>query len=151
MKLQSLSVAAFAVSILVSGSLRAHARPVTTADLSGKMICWSNGHIQSFEADGKSAGSDYTDGTWSIGANGVEIDVASGGGANVDIEIQPDGTFTFEAMNGGATQRGAGKSVRESRFNMPMLKARNCAGMAETWKPTIPVGNMSIAATERGL
>ena len=107
MTLQSLSVAAFAVSVLLV-SLPADARPVTTADLSGKMICWSDGHIQTFEADGKSASPQYTDGKWSVSANGVRIDVASGGGANVDIEIQPDGTFTCEATNGRCDPEGSG-------------------------------------------
>jgi hypothetical protein len=108
MKLQSLSGAAFAISILLASSSPILARPVTTADLSGKMICWSGGVIQSFEADGKTATSKFADGAWSVGANGVRVDFPDGG-VNVDIEIQPDGTFTSEYTAGGATQKGTGK------------------------------------------
>ena len=109
MKLRTLPIPAFAISILLAGSLPVHARPVTAADLSDKMICWGDGHIQSFEADGRTASSDYTDGKWSVGAKGVRIDGASGGGANVDMEIQPDGTLTFEVAIGGETHKGTGK------------------------------------------
>jgi len=108
MKLQPLPVTVFAISVLLASSLPAHARPVTTADLSGKMICWSSGVVQSFEADGKSAASGkYADGVWSVSANGVRLDFP-GGGANVDMEIQPDGTFTSEFTDSGGTHKGAG-------------------------------------------
>jgi hypothetical protein len=116
MKLSSLPIAAFAISIFLASSSPVDARPVTAADLSGNMICWSNGHIQSFEADGRSAGADYADGKWSVDANGVRIDVSSGGGANVDMEIQPDGTFTFEAKNGGETKKGTGKVCKTKPY-----------------------------------
>jgi hypothetical protein len=109
MKLPSLPITAFTISILFVSSSPVLARPVTTADLSGKMICWSNGVIQSFEADGKSASSQYADGAWSIGGNGVRSEFPGGGGAIVDMEIQPDGTFTFEVTNGGETQKGTAK------------------------------------------
>ena len=45
MKLRYLPIPAFAISNLLVGSLPVHARPVTAADLSGKMICWGDGHI----------------------------------------------------------------------------------------------------------
>lgn len=108
MTLQSLSAAAFAISIFLV-SAPADARPVTAADVAGKMICWNGGDVQAFSADGKTAQSNkFADGKWSVGADGVRIEFA-GTSANVDIEIQPDGTFTFEATNGGVPQKGAGK------------------------------------------
>ena len=108
MKLPSLPIAAFAVSILLVSSSPVQARPVTAADLAGKMICWGDGNIQAFSADGKTANRQFQDGAWSVGANGVRIDVGSGG-ANVDIEIQPDGTFTSEWTDSGGTHKGVGK------------------------------------------
>jgi hypothetical protein len=107
MKLPPLPITAFAISIFLV-SARADARPVTAADLGGKIICWGDGNIQAFSADGKTANRQLQDGTWSVGANGVRIEGA-GGGANVDIEIQPDGTFTSEFSDSGGTHKGVGK------------------------------------------
>jgi len=108
MKHDALLLSAAAVSLLFTSASPAGARPVTTADLAGKIICWGDGNIQAFSADGKTANRQFQDGTWSVGANGVRIE-AAGGGANVDIEIQPDGTFTSEFSASGGTHKGVGK------------------------------------------
>src|SRR5271165_6775482 len=108
MKLRPLPLTAFAISVFLA-SAPAVARPVTAADLAGKMICWDDGNIQAFSADGKTANRKFQDGAWSVGADGVRIEVGGGGGANVDIEIQPDGTFTSEFTDSSGTHKGVGK------------------------------------------
>ena len=151
MKLQSLSVAAFAVSLLLAGSLPAHARPVTAADLSGKIICWSDGHIHRSRltagpralitqtANGRSAPS------------GVRIDVASGGGANVDMEVQPDGTFTIEAANGGETHKGTGKICQGKPISWADVEGKKTCWEGGDVETDFPGENLSIASRGRGL
>ena len=136
MKLQSLSVATFAISIFLV-SLPVDARPVTTADLSGKMICWSGGVIQTFAADGKTGNTKYGTGTWSVGANGVRVDF-TGGGANADFEIQSDGTFTSEWTDGGGTHKGTGKVCRSKLLPYADLIGKKLCwdgGETETYFP----------------
>ena len=136
MKFQSLSLPAFAVSIFVV-SAPADARPVTTADLSGKMICWSGGVIQTFEADGKTGSSQYFSGTWSVGANGVRIDWTDGG-ANLDIEIQSDGTFTSEIVGSGGSQKGTGKTCQGKLLSYADVEGKKLCwvgGETETYFP----------------
>ena len=138
MKLQSLSVPAFTISILFGSSLPAHARPVTPADLSGKMICWSGGVVQTFEADGNTGRSPYGSGTWSVGANGVRIELTDAGGANFDIEIQSDGTFTSEYVDGGATHKGTGKICQGKPLSYADLEGKKLCwfgGDVETYFP----------------
>jgi len=68
------------------------AEMATTADLSGKKICWDNGNISSFFADGKYSSPVLGNGTWSASSKGVEIH-ADAGGVLLDVDRQPDGTF----------------------------------------------------------
>ena len=77
------------VSVLLSP---ATAEMATTADLSGRKICWDNGNISSFFADGKYSSPVLGNGTWSATTKGVEIH-ADAGGVLLDVDKQPDGTF----------------------------------------------------------
>jgi hypothetical protein len=130
MKLSSLPIAAFAISILLASSSpvdAVDARPVTTADLAGKIICWGDGNIQAFSADGKTANRQFQDGAWSVGDKGVRIDFP-GGGADVDIEIQPDGTFTNEWTDSGGTHKGTGNICKAK-----LLRYADVAGKKLCW------------------
>jgi hypothetical protein len=66
-----------AVAITVGFSLLllspAIARPVTSADLSGKKICWNTGDVENYYAGGKYSSPSWGDGTWVVTAAGVEI------------------------------------------------------------------------------
>jgi hypothetical protein len=109
--MRSLPISALAISIVLALSLPACARPVTAADLAGKIICWADGSVQAFSADGKTANRQFGDGAWSVGANGVRIDFPSGGAGSVEIEIeiQLDGTFAAEYSDSLGTHKGTGK------------------------------------------
>ena len=77
---------------VVSAALAA---PVSSADLSGRSICWDNGSVSSYGAGGTYSNSMSGHGTWSMTAGGVHIHtdrydyVAS-------IQKLPDGTFHAE-------------------------------------------------------
>jgi hypothetical protein len=68
------------------------AAPVSSADLSGKSICWDNGSVSSYGAGGKYSNTMSGHGTWSMTGAGVHIHtdrydyVAS-------MQKLPDGTF----------------------------------------------------------
>ena len=89
----SLSAAA-AVLSLASLSI-ADAAPVTSADLSGKKICWNDGSVSSYGRGGKYSNNMTGDGTWSMAGGGVHIHtdrydyVAA-------MQKSPDGTFQAE-------------------------------------------------------
>jgi hypothetical protein len=62
---------AFVLSVaLYSAALAA---PVTSADLSGKKICWNNGSVSSYGRGGKYSNNMTGDGTWSMAGGGVHI------------------------------------------------------------------------------
>jgi hypothetical protein len=87
--LPSLTAAATLSLALVSAALAA---PVSSADLSGRSICWDNGSASSYGAGGAYSNSVSGHGTWSMTGGGVHIHtdrydyVAS-------IQKLPDGTF----------------------------------------------------------
>jgi len=90
--LSPLSVASVLSVALYSAALAA---PVTSADLSGKKICWSNGSVSSYGHGGKYSNNMTGDGTWSMTGGGVHIHtdrydyVAA-------MQKSPDGTFQAE-------------------------------------------------------
>lgn len=85
------------------------ARQVTTADLSGKKICWNDGGVETYYAGGKYSGSGYGDGTWAVTAAGVEVRAKTGSWA-ADIEKLADGTFSSAVVPyGGQTWRFTGQ------------------------------------------
>jgi hypothetical protein len=73
----------------------AYAAGVTTADLSGKKVCWDNGSISRYGAGGKYSNNMTGDGTWSMAGGGLHIHtdrydyVAT-------VQKAPDGTFHAE-------------------------------------------------------
>ena len=109
MKHDALLMSAAAVVILFTSASPADARPVTAADLAEKIICWDDGGVQAFSVDGKTASRQFANGKWSVGANGVRVDLPDGGGANIDFEIHPDGTFAYQYSDIGGTHKGSGK------------------------------------------
>ncbi len=68
--LSPLAVASVLSVALYSGALAA---PVTSADLSGKKICWNNGSVSSYGRGGKYSNNMTGDGTWSMAGGGVHI------------------------------------------------------------------------------
>jgi hypothetical protein len=91
-----------AISLSLTSS--AIARPVTTADLVGKKICWSNtvwGEDTAVYLPGnKVIGSVYGVGAWEITALGVELR-NSWFTTLANIQKLPDGTFTSDYLAGG--------------------------------------------------
>jgi hypothetical protein len=83
------ALGSFLASVLLSPAL---ADPATTADLSGRKICWDNGNISSFSADGKYSSQILGQGTWVATAKGVEIHTPDEG-VILDVDKQSDGTF----------------------------------------------------------
>jgi hypothetical protein len=82
--------------------LDALARPVTTADLSGKTICWNDGDRQTYSPGGKFSSTRWGTGTWRVTANGVQIHAHPGGNGLIDIRLR-HGTYsltTYSNLNG---------------------------------------------------
>jgi hypothetical protein len=85
----TLTAAATLSVVFVSAALAA---PVSSADLSGRSICWDNGSASSYGAGGAYSNSMSGHGTWSMSGGGVHIHtdrydyVAS-------VQKLPDGTF----------------------------------------------------------
>src|SRR5271169_6331479 len=79
----------------------AMARPVTTADLSGKTICWGNGNGSiTYHPGGKSSGTFWGEGTWRVTSVGVETSTKYF--KNIfNLQILDDGTLTSDANFGG--------------------------------------------------
>jgi hypothetical protein len=71
---------------------------VTSADLSGKKICWSSGIISTYGAGGKFSSNRSGEGTWSVTAAGVEVNASNGSGHS-NIEKMPDGSFKATYVN----------------------------------------------------
>jgi hypothetical protein len=88
-RLLSLTAASMLSLAVVSAALAA---PVSSADLSGRSICWDNGSVSSYGAGGTYSNSMSGHGTWSMTGGGVHIHtdrydyVAS-------VQKLPDGTF----------------------------------------------------------
>ena len=79
-----------AISLVFTAS--AFPAPVTTADLSGKTICWDYGLISTFCPGGKYYANMAGNGTWRVTSVGVEIRAEHWNGI-YDIDKQPDGTL----------------------------------------------------------
>jgi hypothetical protein len=151
MKLSSLPIAAFAISILLVSSSPVDARPVTTADLADKMICWESGNVQAFSADGKTANRQFQDGTWSIGDKGVRVNWP-GGGADVDFEIQSDGTYTSERKDsGGTTHKGAGKICKGKPQKLADLAGKKTCWDFGTVETDFPGGKFNTSDNGEGI
>jgi hypothetical protein len=92
------------VSLAVSAPLAialhgaALAAPVTEADLSGKKICWANGAISDFHADGTFSGNSAGQGAWAIRPEGVQVTIQHSSSVAA-IDKLPDGTFKGSFAN----------------------------------------------------
>ena len=72
------------------------ARPVTSADLSGKTICWDDGTKETYQPGGKTSQTFWGEGTWRVTSVGVE----KRGKIYMNIwavQILGDGTLTAAA------------------------------------------------------
>jgi len=76
------------------------ARPVTSADLSGKKICWNDGDVQTYYAGGKYSSTGEGNGTWAVTGAGFEVKAQNATWA-ADIERLADGTFTSDIAGPG--------------------------------------------------
>jgi hypothetical protein len=90
--LHRLSAIGSAIAISMVFTASAFPTPVTTADLSGKKICWDDGLVGTFSPSGKYQSSRSGAGTWLVNSVGVQIRTERYSGL-YDIDKQPDGTF----------------------------------------------------------
>jgi len=77
---------------LLSAALAA---PVTSADLSGKKICWNNGSVSSYGAGGRYSNNMTGEGTWSMAGGGVHIHTDRYDYVAI-MQKSADGTFQAE-------------------------------------------------------
>jgi len=79
-------------SFLISPVL---ARPVTSADLYNKKICWNNGNVQTYHSGQKFEETYGGAGTWSIGIAGVIEWHTQKWSDSYRADIANDGTFNI--------------------------------------------------------
>ncbi len=100
-----LSLSAAAAVLSLASLSGANAAPISSADLSGKKICWNNGSVSSYGRGGKYSNNMTGDGTWSMAGGGVHIHtdrydyVAA-------MQKSPDGTFQAEITAAHITTTG---------------------------------------------
>ena len=98
----SLFATAFACAALCATAADAQlgrptqSRPVTTNDLVGKKICWSDGGIGMFAANGQFTNKKGKQFPWSVNEPGV-VQI---GNHYVQYEILPDGSFYYHRFCG---------------------------------------------------
>jgi hypothetical protein len=68
------------------------AAPATSADLSGKKICWNNGSVSSYGHGGKYSNNMSGEGTWAVSGGGVHIHTDRYDYL-AHVQKLPDGTF----------------------------------------------------------
>ncbi len=83
----------------------ASAAPVTSADLSGKTICWDNGSASTYGRGGKYSNNLSGEGTWSLTAGGVRIHTDRYDYVAV-VQKRRDGTFHAVVAEMGITSTG---------------------------------------------
>jgi hypothetical protein len=76
----------------------ATAKPVTTADLAGRTICYNNGEKATYLRGGKYVNSKFGNGTWAVTAAGVQLHAGDFSGI-FDFEVQPDRTISLPSVN----------------------------------------------------
>jgi len=94
-------VSLIAIGLSISFGLQSYAfaSPVTAKDLSGKKICWDYGNVSTFGPGGKYSSPLVGEGTWSVTSVGIQIATSHFTGI-MDIDKQPDGTFTSHLEKG---------------------------------------------------
>ena len=96
--------AAFALSLAFCSG--APAAPASSADLSGKKICWDNGSASNYGPGGKYSNTMSGEGTWSMTAKGIHVHtdrydyIAS-------IEKLPGGSFQAVILGAGIKSTGS--------------------------------------------
>jgi hypothetical protein len=95
-----LTTIASTVAIFVIVTAEALAAPATTADLSGKKICWDNGNVGTYSAGGKYSSTMVGTGTWRVTSVGIELHTQGYSGYQ-DVDKRPDGTFNSALEHGG--------------------------------------------------
>lgn len=78
---------------------------MTSADLSGKTICWDNGSASTYGRGGLYSNTLIGQGTWSVTANGVQIHTALYSYL-ADVQKLPDGTFHAVVVGRGIESAG---------------------------------------------
>jgi hypothetical protein len=69
-------------------------KPVTTADLAGRTICYNNGEKATYYSDGRYENNVIGNGTWSVTSTGVDLETDSLK-AIIAIEIMADGIVSI--------------------------------------------------------
>ena len=90
--LSYLSPIGSAVAIFLVFTPPASAAQATTADLSGKKICWENGLVSTYFPGGKYYSTIAGNGTWRVTSIGIEVHAEHWSGY-FDADKKPDGTF----------------------------------------------------------
>ena len=90
---KALSPIAVCLAVSLPLSAPAIARPVISADLSGKKFCWNDGGTETYRADGKYSSTHDGEGTWVVTPKGVQISTNQIRGL-ADMQKLSDGTFT---------------------------------------------------------
>jgi predicted secreted protein len=83
----------------------AWAATVTSADLSGKKICWDNGSVSTYNHGGKYSNNLSGEGTWSVTASGLQIHTERYDYVAI-VEKLPDGTFHAVVAAAGINSTG---------------------------------------------
>ncbi len=101
-----LSIVAAGAALSLVSLAAANAAPVTSADLSGKKICWNNGSVSSYGAGGKYSNNMTGNGTWSMAGGGVHIHTDR---YDYMATMQKSGDGTFQAEIAAAHIKSTGK------------------------------------------
>jgi hypothetical protein len=150
MKQVAFLTTAAAISLLFISSGPAAAAPATSADLAGKMICWADGNIQAFSVDGRAASRKFTDGKWSVGAHGVRIQVGDFD-AEIDFEIQADGTITSEYADKRGNHKGVGKFCKGKPQKLSDLAGKKLCWDGDVVETDFPGGKFDTSDNGDGM
>jgi hypothetical protein len=83
----------------------APAAGITSADLSGKKICWDNGSASSYDSSGHYSNNVSGEGTWAVTAGGVSIHTQRYDYVAA-MQKLPNGAFRAEIAAAGMTLNG---------------------------------------------
>jgi hypothetical protein len=100
--LSQLATASIVSLALVSG---AQAAGVTSADFSGKRICWDNGSTSTYSPGGKYSNNMSGEGTWAVTPAGLSIHTDKYDYVAI-VKKMPDGSFHAEISGAGMTTVG---------------------------------------------
>jgi len=95
-------------SAVIAGLSAASAAAVTSADFSGKKICWDNGSTSSYGAGGKYSNNMTGDGTWSVAGSALHVHTDKYDYVAA-IQKAPDGTFHADIAGPSGHVKASGK------------------------------------------